>query len=225
MKPSPDSDPFGLPLRPAACGLIGAGGHARVVASAMRRLGLVLAAVFDADAERIGTRFCDVIIEPEPGIAGRPGLALHLAIGSNALRRRLATAYPAARWLTLVDPGAQVADDVTIDDGAFVNMGARLQTGVNLGRHVLVNTGAIIDHDSQVGAFAHVAPGAVVCGGVTIGSDVLVGAGAVVLPGIRVGAGAVIGAGAVVTRDVSPGDRVAGAPARATSSRAEATFS
>ena len=40
------------------------------------------------------------------------------------------------------------------------------------------------------------------------------GSGAVILGGVRIGAGALIGAGAVVTRDVLPGEVVAGSPAR-----------
>src|SRR5574338_1132093 len=41
-----------------------------------------------------------------------------------------------------------------------------------------------------------------------------IGSGAVVLGGVRIGAGALVGAGAVVTRDVLPGQTVAGIPAR-----------
>lgn len=41
-----------------------------------------------------------------------------------------------------------------------------------------------------------------------------IGSGAVILCGVTVGAGALVGAGAVVTRDVSPGEVVAGVPAR-----------
>ena len=44
---------------------------------------------------------------------------------------------------------------------------------------------------------------------------VSIGSGAVVLGGVTLGEGALIGGGAVVTRDVAPGDVVAGNPARA----------
>jgi acetyltransferase-like isoleucine patch superfamily enzyme len=47
-----------------------------------------------------------------------------------------------------------------------------------------------------------------VCCGASIGS------GATILCGVTIGAGALVGAGAVVTRDVSPGETVAGVPAR-----------
>lgn len=49
---------------------------------------------------------------------------------------------------------------------------------------------------------------------VNIGGDVWIGGGAILLPGVTVGDGALIGAGSVVTRDVAPGARVAGNPAR-----------
>jgi UDP-2-acetamido-3-amino-2,3-dideoxy-glucuronate N-acetyltransferase len=42
-----------------------------------------------------------------------------------------------------------------------------------------------------------------------------IGSGAIVLGGVTIGAGALVGAGAVVTRDVAPGEIVAGVPARA----------
>jgi acetyltransferase-like isoleucine patch superfamily enzyme len=47
-----------------------------------------------------------------------------------------------------------------------------------------------------------------VCRGASIGS------GAVILAGVTIGAGALVGAGAVVTKDVLPGQIVAGVPAR-----------
>ena len=49
---------------------------------------------------------------------------------------------------------------------------------------------------------------------VTIGADVWIGGGAIILPGVRIADGAIVGAGAVVTKDVAPGARVVGNPAR-----------
>jgi maltose O-acetyltransferase len=49
---------------------------------------------------------------------------------------------------------------------------------------------------------------------VRIGSDAWIGGGAIILPGVTIGDNAVIGAGSVVTRDVAPGQTVAGNPAR-----------
>lgn len=49
---------------------------------------------------------------------------------------------------------------------------------------------------------------------VSIGEDVWIGGGAILLPGVTIGDGAVVGAGAVVTRNVAPGMRVVGNPAR-----------
>lgn len=52
-------------------------------------------------------------------------------------------------------------------------------------------------------------------GPIVIGKNVMIGAGVIVLPGVTIGDGAVVGAGAVVTKDVPPGTKVFGVPARA----------
>jgi acetyltransferase-like isoleucine patch superfamily enzyme len=46
-----------------------------------------------------------------------------------------------------------------------------------------------------------------------------IGSGAAILCGVTIGEDAMIGAGAVVTRDVAPGQTVAGVPARTLSPR------
>jgi sugar O-acyltransferase (sialic acid O-acetyltransferase NeuD family) len=191
--------------------LIGAGGHAGVVAASARRGGLTVSAVLDADPDRVGQTFAGLTVEADTGSVD--GI-FHAAIGHNGVRRRVVEARADARWATVIDPSATLAEDVAIGDGVLIGMGARVQTGVRIGAHVIVNTGAIIDHDSVLGDFVHVAPGAVLTGGVVVGQGVLIGAGAVVLPGLSIGDGAVVGAGCLVTRSVAAGETVIGSPAR-----------
>jgi acetyltransferase-like isoleucine patch superfamily enzyme len=52
------------------------------------------------------------------------------------------------------------------------------------------------------------------CVPITIEDEVFIGARALILKGVNVGRSAVIGAGAIVTKNVDPGDIVAGNPAR-----------
>jgi len=49
---------------------------------------------------------------------------------------------------------------------------------------------------------------------VTVGDDVRIGVNATILKGVTIGAGAVIAPGSLVTRDVPPGCKVEGNPAR-----------
>lgn len=54
-----------------------------------------------------------------------------------------------------------------------------------------------------------------------VGRRASIGSNATILCGISIGEGATVGAGAVVTRDVAPGDTVAGVPARSVRSGAK----
>jgi bifunctional UDP-N-acetylglucosamine pyrophosphorylase/glucosamine-1-phosphate N-acetyltransferase len=75
--------------------------------------------------------------------------------------------------------------------------------------------------DAEVGEDTNIAAGAITCNwdGVnknptTIGARVFIGCDTMLVAPVVVGDGALTGAGSVVTRDVPPGGRVAGVPAR-----------
>jgi sugar O-acyltransferase (sialic acid O-acetyltransferase NeuD family) len=199
-------------------GLIGAGGHGKVVADAAIALARDhLVGFFDDDAQLHGG-----------SILGLPVLgsisawrdfnvdALVPAIGANKARRDVVSREAAlgATMMTIVHPRATVSAWAELGRGTVVFAGAVINPGAVIGDNVIVNTGAIVEHDCHVGDHVHVASGSSLAGDVRVGEGSLIGPGARVLRGVTIGEWCVVGAGAVVTRDVEAHATVVGVPAR-----------
>lgn len=196
--------------------LIGAGGHAKVVLEVLQRTESNNISVWDDDVARDAELCLGLAIETPISIDKLPRLG-HVAIGSNAVRRRFAVAVvDSGRALqAVVHPAASVSSHSVIADGAFVAANAVVGPDARVGRAAIINHGAIIDHDCRVGAFSHIAPSVTLGGGVTIGEDCLIGVGAIIMPGLVIADRVVIGAGAVLTRSVNiEGAVLKGVPAR-----------
>jgi acetyltransferase-like isoleucine patch superfamily enzyme len=80
-----------------------------------------------------------------------------------------------------------LAERITVEDGATISMRAVVITHFDAGRSALAER-----RPRQTGP-------------VTIGKDAYLGAGATILHGVTVGEAALVGAGAVVAKDVEPG--------------------
>jgi sugar O-acyltransferase (sialic acid O-acetyltransferase NeuD family) len=198
--------------------LIGGGGHALVVAEAAGRIGLSIGLVLDdrRDApaiSKLGLVWGGGLLEPPPA-----GMRYFVCVGDTELRARLvATLERAGRraFGPIVSPDAVVSKSAELREGVFVGPRAVVNCFARVEPHAIINTGAIVEHDCVIGASVHVAPGTIIAGAAAIGERAFLGIGARVLPRVKIGAGSVVGAGAVVLRDVEPGARVAGVPARA----------
>lgn len=196
--------------------LIGAGGHGRVVADAALLEGRwAQVHATDDDATRCqGELLPGVPLEGRrPGEASAKG-GIHISIGDNATRGRMAAQVGAERLVTVRHPRATVSPHALLDAGCFVAAGAVIAPRARVGLCAIINHAAVLDHDAVAGAFSHVAPGAVMGGGASIGERVLLGSGAVVLPGVSIASDIVIGAGCVVTRSLKDAGTYAGVPAR-----------
>jgi sugar O-acyltransferase (sialic acid O-acetyltransferase NeuD family) len=177
--------------------LVGAGGHARVVADTAGCCGheIVAYAAPEQSVWLDGPRVADSDAKPEDydgfllGIGGVIGEALvaRWQIYAGYLDRGFTA-------VSLIHPRAVVSEVATIAPGAMVLPGAMLNAGAQIGEAAIVNTGAIVEHDARIGSGAHVAPGAIVLGGAQVGNSAMVGAGSVVLPGTEVVAEALVGA-------------------------------
>lgn len=99
---------------------------------------------------------------------------------------------------------------------SYINMGATLldNAPIHIGAHVMIGPNVQIytaahalEADERIRGLETALP-------VIIEDKVWIGGGAILLPGVTIGREAIVGAGAVVTKDVPPGARVAGNPAR-----------
>ncbi len=196
--------------------VVGAGGHAKVVVDLLLDAGFAVPAMISR-APAAGYRGVPVLVGDEHLVAMRSRSDRCLiAVGDNALRRRLADEALALGFelTTVVGRGAHVSSSAQLGSGVVVMNGAVVNASTRVGDLAIINTGATVDHDCVIGAAVHVAPGSTLAGNVRLGDEVFLGAGSVVIPGIEVGAGASSGAGSVITADVAPGDHVRGVPAR-----------
>jgi acetyltransferase-like isoleucine patch superfamily enzyme len=120
---------------------------------------------------------------------------------------------------TQVGPFVEIQRGVIVGASCKVESHAFICEGVELEDEVFVGHGTLFTNDKfpratdEFGALKNDEDWKLLRTIVERGASL--GSGSIVLGGVRIGAGAIVGAGAVVTRDVAPGETVAGVPARA----------
>ncbi|MCW8310873.1 acetyltransferase [Sphingobacterium sp. InxBP1] len=187
--------------------LYGAGGHAKVIAE-IAELNNYTNLVFFED-QPTKSQIWKYSVEPSISDEG----TCVLAIGSNAVRKRLATVIKNT-FVTLIHPKTQISMRAFIGEGSVVMAGASINADVKVGKHCIVNTNASIDHDCIIDDFVHLSPNVALGGTVFVGEGSHIGIGACVIHGIKIGKWCTIGAGAVIIKDVPDGCTVVGNPGR-----------
>lgn len=138
-----------------------------------------------------------------------------VAVGNAKIRSRIQEDFEdhGFRPVTLIHPGATIADSAEIGAGSVIMAGAVINPYAQLGKGCIVNTCASVDHDCVLGDYVHVAVGAHLCGTVSIGEYTWVGAGATVSNNISICPECMIGAGAVVVKNIEEAGTYVGVPA------------
>jgi UDP-2-acetamido-3-amino-2,3-dideoxy-glucuronate N-acetyltransferase len=117
-----------------------------------------------------------------------------------------------------VGPFVEIQRGVTIGADCKIQSHSFICDGVEIHDEVFVGHGVLFVNDKYPRATTD--DGALKAAGdwpllrTVVERRAALGSGAVVLGALRIGEGALVGAGAVVTRDVAPGEVVAGVPAR-----------
>jgi UDP-N-acetylbacillosamine N-acetyltransferase len=200
--------------------IVGAGGHAMVVADLAELSGYsIVGFIDDVNVDRRGVPFCRATVlggaEQLPIVAAGGVRSAVVAVGDCAARLALAERARALGLdlTALCHPTAAVARDSTIGPGTVVMAGAVVNPGAFIGSNVIVNTAASVDHECHIDDGVHVGPGVRLGGRVHVGRGTWLGIGSVVKDGIRIGAGTIVGAGSLVLRDLPGGIVAFGSPA------------
>ena len=203
--------------------ILGAGGHAKVVAETAIACGVASSVAFLDD--------CCTSPDACPSVLGWPVIG-QLALALQAHTRQqfdaavVAIGHAATRlfWIeklqsagytlpVLIHPTAWVSSSAEIGPASVVFALATVQSQASIGKGVILNTSCSIDHDSQLSDAVHICPGARLAGEVKVGARSWIGIGASVIQQVRIGSDVTVGAGAAVVSDLPSSVTAVGVPA------------
>lgn len=209
--------------------ILGAGGHAKVVAEMALASGAASSVTFLDDR-------C-TSLDPCRPVLGWPVIgpldlslqadtrsqfdASVVAIGHAATRLHWIKQLQAAGYHlpALLHPTAWVSPSAQLGPASVVFAQVAVQAEVSIGTGAILNTGCSVDHDAQLADGVHLCPGSRLAGEVKVGARSWIGIGASVIQQVRIGSDVTVGAGAAVVRDLPSSVTAVGVPARVVSSR------
>lgn len=198
--------------------IIGAGGHAKVIADIIKKSGDTIVGFLD-DKKKIGEHIIlnyKVIGNLADRISiskSNPDYEFIIAIGDNKKREEISHS-PNLKFYTAIHPSAQIGLDVEIQEGTVIMANACINSSAKIGKHCIINTGAIIEHDNIIEDFVHISPNVALGGTVKIGKSTHVGIGSTIKNNITICENCKIGAGAVVVKDIEKEGTYIGVPTK-----------
>lgn len=192
--------------------IIGASGHGKVVAEIASLCGYDDIEFLDDNESLSSCGSWSVVGKTDKAIEVNNDI--FVAIGNDAIRKRIIVKLGNKKFPVLIHPSAIVSGDVKLGYGTFVMAGAVINPGVTVGKGCIINTSSSVDHDCVIGDYVHVSVGVHLSGTVTVGDGTWIGAGATVSNNVNICGGCMIGAGAVVVKDIDEVGTYVGVPAR-----------
>lgn len=186
--------------------IIGASGHARVIADIVKSSGDNLVGFLDDNMDIQGNViFEDKIVlgtTKEEDIEKYKDNYFIIGIGSNRVRKLISEKYPNLKYYTAIHPNAIIGSNVEIGEGTVLMAGTVINIGTKIGKHCIVNTCSSLDHDNLIEDFVHISPGAHLAGTVKVMECTWICTGVTVINNITIEKNNIIGAGAVVVKNI-----------------------
>ena len=164
--------------------IIGAGGHAKVIADIVIKSGDEVVGFLDDNIEK-GTKIIgnyEVIgdLNNRFTMALKNDYEFIIAIGDNERRKEIVSKTPGMKYYTAISKTAQIGMDVEIGEGCVIMNNAVINPSSKIGKHCIINTGAIVEHDNNIENYVHISPNATLCGTVSVGKSTHIGAGSTI---------------------------------------------
>lgn len=193
--------------------VIGAGGHGKVIADIIIKSGDRVIGFLDDGCTEKNILGYPILGKTEDCLKYKDK-EFFVAIGNNAVRKKISEKYNMLKFYTAIHPSAVIAMDVEIGEGSCVMAGVVINTSARIGKHCIINSGSVVEHDNKLADFVHLSPGAVLCGTVSVGECTHIGGGATVKNNTNISGDTVIGVGAAVVKDIDISGVYCGVPAR-----------
>lgn len=198
--------------------IIGAGGHAKMIAGSIIRSGSLelLGFVSEFKKNKKEKIFGKKIFSKIENIREFKKVYYIIGIGDNKIRKETFKELENNNYnlLTIVDKSAIINHNVEIEKGCFIGPGAIVNVNSKIGENSIINSGAIVEHDCAIGKNCHLAPGSRIAGYVNIGDNSFLGIGSTVKDKVIIGKKVILGAGSVALKDIDDNAVMVGIPAK-----------
>ncbi|MBR1413914.1 MAG: acetyltransferase [Bacilli bacterium] len=187
--------------------IIGAGGHAKVIADIVVNSNDQLVGFLDDNLDKQ-----DMVIFDNKKVLGTINQDIInkyndcyfiIGIGDNEIRKKIANQYPNLKYYTAIHPNAVIGNEVEIDAGTTIMAGVVINPGARIGKHCIVNTSASLDHDNNLEDYVHISPGAHLAGTVIIKEGTWICTGVTIINNITINSWNIIAAGATIIKDIN----------------------
>lgn len=186
--------------------IIGASGHARVIADIIKESKDKLVGFLDDNQDIQGNKiYEDKIVlgtTNKKDIEKYKDCYFIIGIGNNNVRKIISNKYPNLKWYTAIHPKAVIGSEVSIGEGTAIMAGTVINTGTKVGKHCIINTCSSLDHDNILEDFVHISPGSHLAGTVKISEGTWICSGVTIINNLVIGNNNIVGAGAVVIDDI-----------------------